>query len=80
MDDRFQRPDQFKVIDVRVSRPTSSGPGPIEHSEIAVFILEEADTFVVDIEHRDGYAEGRCVPSPTMLARLMVQALSSLEP
>ena len=80
MDDRFRRPDQFKVIDVWVSRPTQSSPGPIERSETAVFIREEADTFVVDIEHRDGYADGGCVPSPTMLAGLMLQALSSLEP
>ncbi len=80
MDDRFRRPDKFKVIDVRVSRPTQSSPGPIERSETAVFIREEADTFVVDIEHRDGYADGGCVPSPTILAQLMLQALSRLEP
>jgi len=34
----------------------------------------------VDIEHRDGYADGGCVPSPTILAQLMLQALSRLEP
>ena len=80
MDDRFRRLDQFKVIDVRVSRPTQSSPGRINRSETAVFIREEADTFVVDIEHRDGYADGGKVPAPTMLAGLMLQALSSLEP
>ena len=80
MDDRFRRLDQFKVIDVRVSRPTQSSLGRINRSEAAVFIREEADTFVVDIEHRDGYADGVNIPAPTMLAGLMLQALSSLEP
>ncbi len=79
MDERFRRSDHFKVIDVRVSRPNRSSPSPTQLSETLVFIREQSDTFLVDIEHLDGSAYGGTVPTPTVLAKLMLQELKGME-
>ena len=80
MDERFRRSDHFKVIDVRVSRPNRSSPRPAQLSETSVFVREQADTFVIDIEHLEGSAYGGAVPTPAMLTKLMLQELRGVEP
>jgi hypothetical protein len=45
-----------------------------------VFVREQADTFVIDIEHLEGSTYGGAVPTPAMLTKLMLQELRGVEP
>ena len=79
MDDRFRRSDQFKVIDVRVSRASRLGGAPSRIPEFSVSVREQAKTFVIDVEYLDGQDRTSLPVSPQRLAqRMLEEALSGV--
>ncbi|MCP4952384.1 MAG: AMP-binding protein, partial [Proteobacteria bacterium] len=79
MDDRFRRSDEFKVIDVRVSRASRLGGAPSRIPEFSVSVREQAKTFVIDVEYLDGQDQTNLLVSPQRLAQRMVEeALSGV--
>ena len=79
MDDRFRHSDQFKVIDVRVSRASRLGGAPSRIPEFSVSVREQAKTFVIDVEYLDGQDRTSLPVPPQRLAqRMLEEALSGV--
>ena len=79
MDDRCRRSDQFKVIDVRVSRASRLGLAPSRIPEFSVSVREQTKTFVIDVEYLAGQDRTNLLVSPQRLAeRMLEEALSGV--
>jgi hypothetical protein len=79
MDDRFRRSDEFKVIDVRVSRASRLGGAPSRIPQFSVSVREQAKTFVIDVEYLAGQDRTNLLVSPQRLAqRMLEEALSGV--